>query len=51
MGVDLWISIALAILLAIAANIVTPKVQGWIDRRASQGKERKTEQEYKRRQS
>lgn len=49
MSADLWISVALAIPLAIAANLVTPKAQRWLDERASKGKERKTAEGKKKR--
>lgn len=41
MTIDLWISVALAIPLAIIANIFTPRVQRWLDNRVSQVKQRK----------
>lgn len=41
MSIDLWISVALAIPLAILANIFTPRVQRWLDGRLSKGNERK----------
>lgn len=51
MSIDLWISVALAIPLAIAANILTPRAQRWLDARLSQGKARKAaERSVKRRQ-
>jgi ribosomal protein L17 len=51
MSIDLWISVALAIPLAVVANLATPKFQQWLDTRASKGKERKTEKEQKKRQA
>lgn len=45
MSVDLWISVALAIPLAIAANILTPRAQHWLDSRLSQSKARKAEEQ------
>jgi hypothetical protein len=48
-SLDLWISVALAIPLAIAANVVTPRVQRWMDSRLSKGRERKTAKQSKRR--
>lgn len=50
MSIDLWISVALAIPLAVAANLATPKFQKWLDARTSKGKERKSEEEQKKRQ-
>lgn len=47
MSVDLWVSVALAIPLAIIANLATPKLQKWLDERSSIGKERKAEEEQK----
>lgn len=37
MKVDLWISLLLAIPLAIAANLLTPHIRSWLDRRAEKG--------------
>lgn len=51
MSVDLWISVALAIPLAIAANIVTPRVQHWLDARLSKGRERKVAEQSQKRQT
>lgn len=47
MSVDLWVSVALAIPLAIVANLATPKLQKWLDERSSIGRERKSEKEQK----
>ncbi len=41
MTIDLWISVALAIPLAIIANIYTPRVQRWLDNRVSKNRQRK----------
>lgn len=51
MSVDLWVSIAVAIPLAIIANIATPKVQRWLDSRTETSKKRKTEIAQKRREA
>lgn len=51
MSIDLWVSIAVAIPLAIIANIGTPKVQKWLDSRTETSKIRKTESEQKDRES
>ena len=51
MSVDLWVSIAVAIPLAIIANIATPKIQRWLDSRASLGKERKLENQKSKREN
>jgi len=34
MRVDLWISILLAVPLAVLANLLTPRIRDWLDRRA-----------------
>lgn len=49
MSIDLWISVALAIPLAIAANIFTPRVQKWLDTKLSEGKERKAAEQSQKR--
>jgi len=49
MTIDLWISVALAIPLAIVANIFTPKVQKWLDARLSQGREKKAAEQSQKR--
>ena len=49
MSIDLWISVALAIPLAIAANMATPRVQRWLDSRLSKGKERKIAEQSEKR--
>jgi hypothetical protein len=49
MSVDLWISVALAIPLAIVANIVTPPIQKRIDSRLAKGNERKAAKRAERR--
>jgi len=49
MSIDLWISIVFAIPLSIFANIVTPKLQFWIDSRAELTKKRKLHVLQKRR--
>lgn len=51
MSADLWLSVALAIPLAIAANIITPKVQRWLESRAFKGKEQKAAKQAKQRQA
>lgn len=51
MSVDLWISVALAIPLAIAANIATPRVQRWLDARLSEGRKRKVAEQSQKRQA
>ncbi|WP_022947330.1 hypothetical protein [Methylohalobius crimeensis] len=43
MSIDLWISIALAIPLAIVANLFTPKLQKWLDSRLERSKKAKIE--------
>ncbi|TVL30117.1 hypothetical protein [Shewanella algae] len=43
MSIDLWISIALAIPLAIVANLFTPKLQRWLDARLERSKKAKIE--------
>ena len=47
MGIDLWISIALAIPLAIVANLFTPKLQKWLDARLERSKKAKIEKKMK----
>tara|TARA_R110000787_G_scaffold11122_1_gene37271 strand:+ start:154 stop:654 length:501 start_codon:yes stop_codon:yes gene_type:complete len=42
-SIDLWISIALAIPLAIVANLFTPKLQKWLDARLERSKNEKIE--------
>ncbi len=44
MDINLWISVLLAIPLAIVANLFTPKVREWIDARAERRKEKKRKQ-------
>jgi hypothetical protein len=51
MSIDLWVSIALAIPLAIAANILTPKAQKWLDSRVSKGQYRKSAKQRAKRQT
>lgn len=51
MSIDLWVSIALAIPLAIAANIFTPRVQKWLDTRVSYVRERKAAEQLQKRQA
>ena len=36
-SVDLWISVGLAVPLAVAANLVTPRVRTWLDNKAESG--------------
>ena len=43
MSIDLWVSIALAIPLAIVANLFTPKLQTWLDARLERSKKAKLE--------
>jgi len=43
LNIDLWISIALAIPLAIVANLFTPKLQRWLDARLERSKKAKIE--------
>ena len=43
MNIDLWISIALAIPLAIIANLFTPRLQKWLDARLEHSKKAKVE--------
>jgi uncharacterized membrane protein YhiD involved in acid resistance len=43
LSIDLWISIAVAIPLAIVANLFTPKLQKWLDSRLEQSKRAKLE--------
>ncbi|KPN76178.1 hypothetical protein AEA42_15175 [Shewanella sp. Sh95] len=43
MSIDLWVSIALAIPLAIVANLFTPKLQRWLDARLERSKKAKIE--------
>lgn len=50
MTIDLWVSVALAIPLAVLANIFTPRVQNWLDSFATQGKKRKAAQQIQQRQ-
>lgn len=50
LGFDLWISIALAIPLAIVANLFTPRFQGWLDSRLERSKKEKLEKRQKARQ-
>ncbi|HFQ5086906.1 TPA: hypothetical protein ACGUVT_004536 [Vibrio vulnificus] len=47
MSVDLWISIALAIPLAIIANLFTPRFQRWLDSRLERSKKAKIEKREK----
>jgi H+/gluconate symporter-like permease len=51
MSLDLWISVAVAIPLAVLANLATPKFQKWLDAITSKGKERKIEGKQKKRQA
>ncbi|WP_027672559.1 hypothetical protein [Rheinheimera baltica] len=43
MSIDLWVSIALAIPLAIVANLFTPLLQKWLDSRLERSKKAKIE--------
>ncbi|MDO8273593.1 MAG: hypothetical protein Q7U82_16990 [Gammaproteobacteria bacterium] len=47
MSIDLWISIALAIPLAIVANLATPKLQRWLDARLEKSMRAKLEEKQK----
>ena len=44
MGIELWISIALAIPLSILANLLTPRIQAWLDSRSKQRSLQRTHQ-------
>lgn len=47
MKVDLWITILLAIPLAIVANLLTPRLKSWLDSKAEKSKRIKTQAELK----
>ena len=47
MSIDLWISVLLAIPLAIIANLATPHLRIWIDQKAEHGRRRKREKTVK----
>ena len=51
MTIDLWISVALAIPLAIASNIFTPPFQKWLDGRISEGRKRKVAEKSQKREA
>jgi hypothetical protein len=44
MDINLWISIAVAIPLAIIANLATPKIQAWFDKREKKKSLKRTKQ-------
>jgi len=50
MKVDLWITILLAIPLAIIANLLTPKIKNWLDGRSETTKKLRTEKQLRSRQ-
>lgn len=51
MKIDFWISILVAIPLAIAANLLTPLARHWLDARAEKGRYRKREKTAKAREA
>lgn len=49
MKTDFWVSVLLAIPLAIAANLITPRVRAWLDKRAERGARQRRERTQKQR--
>lgn len=44
MSIDLWVSVGLAIPLAVIANIFTPKIQSWLEGRGKKRSKQRTQE-------